>query len=500
MRLDMIMTAPGRGNFFNGHRRHPYAGCKARRYGRMKHMFFDGALQPQSPLLSVRKLQASRLRVRLYALLMALDQLCILAAFGLAHLAFGRSHGASIGLDLIFLVAPLYFTLALMSDGYSRRVLENADYSIGRVGLAIFVTGVATLTSVFLLGASGDVSRLSISSSLVLSALLLAIARKMFAMSVRKRFGSTVSTLMIVDDPSVMAADLLKGSDVLDAQSSGLRANVGDPMKMHEIGMVLSRYDRVVVHCERERRDDWALVLKGGNVLGEIVHPSLRNLGAVGIGTFGDEHTLVIARGPLSLSDRLQKRIFDLAFTLPVLVAILPLLTIIAILIKVDSRGPVLFKQKRIGRGNRLFDIYKFRSMRTEQLDHSGSRSASRDDDRITRVGRIIRKTSMDELPQLFNVLLGDMSLVGPRPHALGSLAGDQLFWDVSREYWCRHALKPGITGLAQVRGFRGATHQMSDLQNRLEADLEYMSGWTLMRDLHILLSTVKVLLHKNAY
>lgn len=462
-------------------------------------MFLDGALQPHSPPMSLRKLQASRLRIRLYVLLMAADQLCIVAGFSAAHLLFGRTHGAHLGLDLLFLTAPLFFTLSLMSNGYSRNVLENSEYSIGRALLSIFVTGVATLTAVFLLGASGDVSRLNISASLMLSAMLLLLTRKLFTVAVRKRFGSTISTLMIADDPTVPARQFA-GSDFLDAVTSGLRANVGDPIKMHEIGLVLSRYDRVVVQCERDRRDDWALVLKGGNVQGEIINPSLRNLGAVGIGAFGDEQTLVIAKGPLSLSDRLQKRLFDLLFTAPALVAILPLLVLIAILIKIDSRGPVLFKQKRIGRGNRLFDIYKFRSMRTDLLDHSGNRSASRDDDRITRVGRFIRKTSMDELPQLFNVLLGDMSLVGPRPHALGSLAGDRLFWDVSREYWCRHALKPGITGLAQVRGFRGATHLMSDLQNRLDADLEYVSGWTLLRDLHILLSTVKVLLHKNAY
>jgi lipopolysaccharide/colanic/teichoic acid biosynthesis glycosyltransferase len=97
-------------------------------------------------------------------------------------------------------------------------------------------------------------------------------------------------------------------------------------------------------------------------------------------------------------------------------------------------------------------------------------------------------------------VLLGEMSLVGPRPHALGSLAGDELFWRVDRQYWHRHALKPGITGLAQVRGFRGATEHRRDIVNRLEADLEYLQGWSLMRDLGILAKTAKVLVHKNAY
>jgi len=138
--------------------------------------------------------------------------------------------------------------------------------------------------------------------------------------------------------------------------------------------------------------------------------------------------------------------------------------------------------------------------MHTDRGDAAGSVSASRDDDRITRVGRFIRATSVDELPQLLNVLFGSMSIVGPRPHALGSLAGQQLFWEVDERYWHRHALKPGITGLAQVRGFRGATHRRDDLTRRLQADLEYIVGWSVWRDFAILVSTARVVVHKNAF
>lgn len=138
--------------------------------------------------------------------------------------------------------------------------------------------------------------------------------------------------------------------------------------------------------------------------------------------------------------------------------------------------------------------------MREESCDSDGRRSTARDDDRITPLGRILRRTSLDELPQLFNVVEGDMSLVGPRPHALGSLAGDQLFWHVDRRYWLRHAIKPGITGLAQVRGFRGATDHRDDLMLRLQCDLEYASRWSLFIDAYILLRTFAVLVHKRAY
>src|SRR3546814_17444795 len=121
--------------------------------------------------------------------------------------------------------------------------------------------------------------------------------------------------------------------------------------------------------------------------------------------------------------------------------------------------------------------------MRVEATDANGARSGSRDDDRITRVGKFIRATSIDELPQLINVLSGEMSLVGPRPHALGSTAGNELFWRVDRQYWHRHALKPGITGLAQIRGFRGATNTKRDIVNRLGDDLAYQIGRASGRD-----------------
>ena len=160
----------------------------------------------------------------------------------------------------------------------------------------------------------------------------------------------------------------------------------------------------------------------------------------------------------------------------------------------------MFFTQRRMGRGNRFFNMYKFRSMTQTLCDTDGNVSASKDDKRITRVGKFIRSTSIDELPQLFNVLLGDMSLVGPRPHATGSLAGEKLFWEVDQRYWQRHSLKPGLSGLAQVRGFRGATDHEADLVNRLQSDLEYLEGWTIMRDIQILFLTLRVLVHDRAF
>jgi len=160
----------------------------------------------------------------------------------------------------------------------------------------------------------------------------------------------------------------------------------------------------------------------------------------------------------------------------------------------------VFFVQRRLGRGNRFFGMYKFRSMRAERADADGARSASREDDRVTRIGRFIRRTSIDELPQLVNVLRGEMSMVGPRPHAVASQAGDKLFWQIDATYWNRHSLKPGLTGLAQIRGYRGATEVEADLQNRLDADLEYISTWSPWADALIVLKTLRVLVHRQAF
>jgi lipopolysaccharide/colanic/teichoic acid biosynthesis glycosyltransferase len=213
-----------------------------------------------------------------------------------------------------------------------------------------------------------------------------------------------------------------------------------------------------------------------------------------------DVTALVVSRGHLGMRSRVTKRAFDLAVSLFALLLLSPLLLACALAIKLDDQGPVFFRQRRMGRGNQFFDIYKFRTMRADRSDVAGNRSAAKDDDRITRVGRFMRKTSLDELPQLINVVLGEMSIVGPRPHALGSQAGEKMFWQVDRKYWQRHCLRPGITGLAQVRGFRGATDTERDLINRLRADLEYLNNWSLWGDIRIMFGTLKVLVHDRAF
>jgi lipopolysaccharide/colanic/teichoic acid biosynthesis glycosyltransferase len=232
----------------------------------------------------------------------------------------------------------------------------------------------------------------------------------------------------------------------------------------------------------------------------EVVEPQLARIVPSGIGDWQGSPTLVVSRGPLSLPERVAKRGLDLAGVLFLAPAVVPVVAILALLIRLESPGPCFFVQDRVGRKNGRYSCYKLRTMRAHASDRAGGRSASRDDDRITRLGRFLRRTSLDELPQLWNVFIGDMSFVGPRPHALGSTAEGALFWEAVPGYWARHAMKPGLTGLAQVRGYRGATHCRDDIEKRVAADLEYINSWSFWLDVKILLRTPFVMIHRNAF
>ncbi len=197
----------------------------------------------------------------------------------------------------------------------------------------------------------------------------------------------------------------------------------------------------------------------------------------------------------------LAKRTLDLAIASVLLIATaLPMLAI-AWLIRHDSPGPALFRQSRTGLHGTRFQLFKFRTMHLGACAPGECRQATRDDPRVTRIGAWLRCTSLDELPQLLNVLRGEMSIVGPRPHAPGTRAGDRLFEDVTHRYAARHQVRPGMTGLAQVRGQRGETDTEDKLIRRVESDLEYIETWSVALDLRIIWRTIfSVLRMRNAY
>jgi Undecaprenyl-phosphate glucose phosphotransferase len=205
---------------------------------------------------------------------------------------------------------------------------------------------------------------------------------------------------------------------------------------------------------------------------------------------------------PIADWDVVMKSLFDRVVGVLALIGLAPLMLLAALAIKLDSRGPVLFRQKRYGFNNELIEVYKFRSMYTDKSDATASKLVTKGDPRVTRVGRFIRKTSIDELPQLFNVVFkGNLSLVGPRPHAVHAKAVDRLYDEAVDGYFARHRVKPGITGWAQINGWRGETDSQEKIQARVEHDLYYIENWSVLFDLYILAMTpISLLKSENAY
>ena len=206
---------------------------------------------------------------------------------------------------------------------------------------------------------------------------------------------------------------------------------------------------------------------------------------------FGDLPLLALAERPLRPWDAVTKRIEDIVLASVALFVFGPMMCFIALAVKFDSPGPALFRQRRHGFNNREIEVYKFRTMRTDMTDAGGGVQTCRGDARITRLGGILRRSSLDELPQLLNVLKGDMSLVGPRPHPVGMKTKNKLCHEIVETYAHRHRVKPGITGWAQVNGYRGATSEPEHLVRRVECDLYYIEHWSLLLDLKILMRTV---------
>jgi len=213
----------------------------------------------------------------------------------------------------------------------------------------------------------------------------------------------------------------------------------------------------------------------------------------------GEVPTLDVFEAPITDWDQVMKWLFDHVVGTLVLLLALPVMGLVALAIKLDSPGPVLFRQKRFGFNNERIDVFKFRSLYHDQADPLASKVVTKDDKRVTRVGRFIRKTSLDELPQLFNVVFkSNLSLVGPRPHAVQGRLQSRLFDEAVDGYFARHRVKPGITGWAQINGWRGEVDSEEKIQKRVEFDLYYIENWSVLFDLYILLNTPMALLTKN--
>lgn len=438
-----------------------------------------------------------RRRLRIYIAQMLTDLLCILGGFVLAGGIYLGKWPAQVALLEAQVLMPVYLTIALYQRAFSIPSLTDARFSLSRSALALAVAA-ALLVFITFYTRSTAFSRGAFTLALVLCFIGLTATRLGWFWLVRRLWGRSVVNVLVIEDGGPEIA--MPGALRIDARQAGLIPDVSNPDRLDRFGRYVANMDRVVVSCPVDRREEWAFVLRAAGVSGEVTSEGLSGLKPLGLRDNGCSLTLVVSTGPLGIRARVTKRLFDCVLAGVMLVAAIPVIVVTALAIKLEDGGPILFVQRRLGRGNRFFNMLKFRSMRVQSADSDGNRSAARDDDRCTRVGRFIRRTSIDELPQLVNVLKGEMSIVGPRPHALGSQAGDKLFWEVDGLYWHRHSLKPGLTGLAQVRGWRGATDHASDLEARLQADLEYIATWNLGKDFWIVLRTLGVLVHSKAF
>ncbi|MBN3804564.1 undecaprenyl-phosphate glucose phosphotransferase [Paraburkholderia sp. Ac-20336] len=249
--------------------------------------------------------------------------------------------------------------------------------------------------------------------------------------------------------------------------------------------------ENMILHCMNEFRDELVNV----RFLPDM--SSLALFDSTIIDLIGVPAINLIA-SPLSSRSLIAKEVFDRVFALAALICLAPVMMLVAVAVKFSSRGPILFAQKRQGADGRVFQIYKFRTMYMHASEQGVVKQASRNDKRVTVVGGFLRRTSLDELPQFFNVLKGDMSVVGPRPHAVEH---DELYRTIVNGYIHRYRVKPGITGWAQVNGYRGETDKIEKMQKRVEHDLYYLQNWSFGLDMKIVLATFMCgFTHQNAY
>jgi Undecaprenyl-phosphate glucose phosphotransferase len=442
----------------------------------------------------------------------AADVIVVLSASIGTYVLRSGTLDTSFGLAAVTLLATLLTLNAMWLTGsYSRHVVASPSVQITRAaqGWAVVFLVLASLD--YLANSSFDLPRSWVLESYVWVLFGLAFVRGAVYGKVRlwRRQGKLARTVAIVslnhagdDLPSHLvkaASDELRvlGIFVPHAEENQ-RNSINDLIALSR----LVRIDDVIIAISGTPNAEVQHLVRTLAIIPTNVHvcpamPRFR-IASPKAGLVFGHSMLTVSSRPLLGWGRVLKRTEDILLSALALIILMPLLICIALLIKIDSPGPVLFRQKRLGFNNNIITIYKFRSMTHVASSGPDVTQARRQDPRVTRVGRIIRRTSIDELPQLINVIQDRMSLVGPRPHAL---AHNDQYASVIDGYLGRHRVQPGITGLAQVNGFRGETDTLNKMQGRVEFDLAYIDNWSPLLDLRILFRTVIfTLLDRNAY
>jgi polysaccharide biosynthesis protein PslA len=425
-------------------------------------------------------------------------------------------------INAVLTAAIFYAGLGEVTGVYDVDVRFSVRRAWGRVLTAWFATAMFLITMGFLFKASSDFSRqwaiLWFAGGSVSICAVRALATQWMRRLKRQGAFNQRVAIFGAGPQGTRLAKYIKGNDKLtielvgffddrptarlDAVDSDLpvRGNLDGLLQAIRMGMV----DQVIVALP------WSAEVRLQEIVARLAITPIRIRLAPDLASFafaqrpvvmlGDLPVMTLFERPISGFDLLLKKFEDVVLGVLITLLASPILLLIAIAVKLDSPGPIFFRQPREGFNNRKFSIWKFRSMRVEESQTESIKQAEKDDARVTRVGRWLRRSSLDELPQLFNVLSGEMSLVGPRPHAASTRAGDRLFGDIVHTYAARHKVKPGITGWAQVCGWRGETDTEDKLVRRLEHDLFYIENWSVLFDLYVLVRTAPALLSSRAY
>ncbi len=409
-------------------------------------------------------------------------------------------------------------------DLYNLQSLRSYLVQAGRLGVAWTITLALTLAGVFFTKIGGEFSRVWLLSWYLIGFAILVMGRMTIAAFIRHwtRLGRLERRAVIVGGGEngaslIHALKSAKNNDIRicgvfddrsDDRSPPIVAGfpkLGTVSELVEFGRQ-TRIDLLIVSIPVSAEKRVLELLKKLWVLPVDIrlsaHTNKLRFRPRSYSYIGNVPFLDIFDKPLADWDFVMKALFDRVIGGLLLVALLPVMAMVAIAVKLDSPGPAFFRQKRYGFNNELIEIYKFRSMHVSQSDANATTLVTKNDARVTRIGKFIRKTSLDELPQLINVAVhGNLSLIGPRPHAIHAKAKNHLYNNVVDGYFARHRVKPGITGWAQINGWRGETDTEEKIQRRVEHDLYYIENWSLLFDFHILAMTPFSLLNtENAY
>ncbi|MDH3232376.1 MAG: undecaprenyl-phosphate glucose phosphotransferase [Alphaproteobacteria bacterium] len=424
--------------------------------------------------------------------------------------------------DMIFVIVMLaaanIFHLARL---YEFKELVVDPYQIKRVTLALLAVAFVTLLVTYFTKTVNEFSRVWLTVWAIYALLLMLVARAVFKIRLSKyqakgwltrrialvgagyqgqrvakhlteNTGLGVTLVGIFDDRRSRVPSKVSGQSIAGGVDDLLEFVRGERVDEVIVALPWSAEDRLLEIMKKLRTAPVDVRLCPEGVAFQFASRSFSDLHGVSV--------LNIYDRPMSSWRSVIKNIEDRVLASIILVFVAPLLLLIALAIKLESRGPVLFRQPRYGFNNELFTMYKFRGFRQEAFDPNAEKLVTRNDPRLTRVGGFLRQSHLDELPQFFNVLKGDMSIVGPRAHGVMAKADGQLYQEVVAEYFARHRVKPGITGWAQVNGWTGNTETLEQIERRVEHDLYYIERWTIWLDIKIILMTPFAMLFSKSY